>query len=302
MSKGDLNKLDMNFVFGAFGIIGTILTIISLWYAVYVTHKNKIEKLFTYEIISPIPIADVIKGKGLYSLKVVYERPDNEIVYIQHAFLQYIRFSNFGKLPITNADLVTLDPIRIEIIGHNVLDISLANTTRDVCDISLGQPVVNKDITSININFNFLDFQDGGLIQLLTDSRKIKVEVKGTIIGMPEGVNYINFEEKNNLPTWGCVLGVILEILGIVSIPVLYNFVMKSYQNIWILLLPFVSLFVPVFLFALLTSIITGRKIEFPKSLHTPLWFETRSEINRNRYDSIDYRHDIIEPREQRKK
>lgn len=115
------------------GISGLIISVISLIYAIYVKRISKRDKELVYETMLPAPVAEVIKGESGYSLKVIYERPDASPLYIEHAAVQYVRFTNFGTIPITRNDIPDVDPLRIELIGGQILDITLVSVTRDVC-------------------------------------------------------------------------------------------------------------------------------------------------------------------------
>src|SRR5437762_3546893 len=95
-------------------VIGVIVTLASLVYAIYVTKQSRREKILAYELLAPVPVADAISEHGGFSLKVVYERDDKSSVSIDGAFIQYLRFTNFGRVPITKEDLASNDPLRVE--------------------------------------------------------------------------------------------------------------------------------------------------------------------------------------------
>jgi flagellar basal body-associated protein FliL len=274
--------MDINIILG---IIGVILSVVSLLYAVYVTKKSKQERKFAYEIMPPAPIAEVLKGQSAYSLRVVYEKPGDAPVYIQHAVAEHIRFTNFGKIPINKSDIAQADPLRIEITGGQVLDVSLSSVTRAVCNIALGPINIDGNITTVPISFDFLDFLDGGLIQILSDSIRIQTTVKGTIIGMPHGI-YREKEtpEKEAFPKLGCAIGIIITVILLGATPFFYRYFTGSWNNVWTLLLPIIALFISYIVGAIVFFYSWERpkkEFSFPASLLPPPWYRMRQRFMR---------------------
>lgn len=267
------------------GIVGVTLTIVSLIYAIYVTRKSKQEKCLVYEVMSPVPVAEVVKSQSAYSLKVVYEKPNETPVYIKHAVAQYFRFTNFGRLPIDKNDLVEADPLRIEVTGGKVLDISLAGVTRDVCQISIGDIKANETTATANIDLVFLDHMDGGIIQILSDTANLQTILTGTIIGMPEGIKKVkDIPQNRTMNGWGCALGMIILLLSFGSVPIVYKFITGGWANVWLLSLPFAALIIP-FLYIVIFFIVTEprRKFIFPDELFPPRWYQMRR-LSANRF------------------
>lgn len=114
--------------------------------------------------------------------------------------------------------------MRLEVCGGKVLDITLSRVTREVCKISL-EPISFVEEKSItNISFDFLDYLDGGLIQIITEGQKAQLTMKGTIIGMPEGIRGEDSKKKTSgsVDPIGLFVAVIyLAAFG--SIPVIYQ-------------------------------------------------------------------------------
>ena len=266
--------MDVNIILG---IIGLILSVVSLAYAVYVTKKSRREKKLVYEIMRPVPVAEVIKGAGSYTLKVVYEKPDEPPVYIEHAMAQYVRFSNFGKVPIARSDIASNDPLRLEIKGRGILDVSLAGVTRDACEISLGTISVGEGVTSASISFDFLDYLDGGLIQILSDNDNIETSMKGTIVGMPEGITQIEMPEVSEMPKWGCAIVILVFIIASLGASFVYKISTGSWENLWLLALPFgVLLITFATTIGLMVLVEPRKKFEFPEALVPPRWYHMR--------------------------
>ena len=256
-------------------IAGVILGVVSLIYAVYVTKHSNREKRLTYELLAPVPVADVISNHSGFSLKVIYERGDNSSEFIDGAFIQYLRLSNFGQTPITEKDLAQTDPVRIEIIGGNVLDISLVNRTNEACQIILGEVVKNNEITSASINFEFLDHQDGGLLRILTDKKTGRISLLGTVIGMPQGIVYLKQDSLSDKRTkLGFISYVTLQILTLTSTPLLYRYITGSWRNTWLLMLPLLTIVISFVYFIVYNLLFVERvRAKFPESLSPPSWY-----------------------------
>ncbi|MAO65428.1 MAG: hypothetical protein CL666_10550 [Balneola sp.] len=263
------------------GIIGAILTIISLGYAIYAFRTSHKEKKLTYDILPPTPIADAVSKQSGYSIKIVYEGTGESRETVNSVILQYVRFTNFGRIPISKEDLTSNDPLRVEIDGANVLDINISGVTRDVCNVSIQKiKEVNSKASAI-IDFDFLDHLDGGIIQIVTDSPDTVASLKGTIIGMPDGL-IKGKKEKNSLsfPELGCVIPLILQIAAIISVPYIYKHITGGWENAWTLLLPIAALIIPlVFTIPLIIYWLNRGTIRFPEHLNPPEWYRKRSRI-----------------------
>jgi len=268
--------MDINLVIG---IVGLALSLGSIIYAIYVRRKSNLEKKLIYETIPPVSVAEVIKSKGAYSLRVVYDRPDDKPVYIENAYMQLIRFANFGRIPITKSDLAKTDKLRIEIQHGTVLDISLSSVTRSACQIELRKPTKIGDTVAVEIDFEFLDHLDGGLIQILSDTKNLKTTFRGTIVGMSEGIQETTISSDGvEVPNWGCAIGILLEIGALSSVIYAYQSITGSWNNVWLLALPIAALVVPLVLFFLVVTLILSRdKFKFPKQLLPPQWYQLGS-------------------------
>lgn len=271
--------MDWNLVMGMGGLI---LSVIGLAYAVYEKRKSKREKNLVYEVIPPVPAAEVIEGQSNYSLRVVYERPDEEPVNVENATIQYIRFTNFGKIPITRSDLAQADPLRLEIsvTDGTILDVSLVSATRDVCQITTGQQRQDNNITSVVLDFDFLDYQDGGLIQVLSDTQDIETALRGTVVGMPSGIRETKvLTEPSEVPSWGCAVWAAIVVLGLVATPFIYRSVIGSWDCVWLLSLPLAALLLPSIFFSLILIVLEPRaECKFPERLVLPPWYHMRRE------------------------
>jgi hypothetical protein len=275
------------------GIGGLIIAVISLIYAIYVSKKGKQEKKLVYEVMSPVPVADVLQGKSAYSLRVVYKQADAAPTYIEHAFTQFLRFINIGHVPINKSDLTDVDALRIEIIGGNVLAATLVSETREACKIVLHPLEVNEndDITTIHLDFNFLDYLDGALIQLLTGREQFQTSLKGTIIGMPNGITKSENRENTELPIWGCAIVIVSILLAFGASLWGFKYFTGGWANSWVIFLPLATLIFPVGCLTLIMYFLGSRnKFEFPKQLFPPSWY-TMKRYAASRFSTIETKH-----------
>jgi hypothetical protein len=263
------------------GIIGTALTLISLIYAVYITRRSKREKELVYDVLEPAPIADAISKESGYSIKIIYEKPNKVSETVESVFVQYLRFTNFGRVPIKRDDSAATDPIRIEVVGSRVLDIVVASVTRDVCGIALGEVKHERGRTVASINFDFLDYLDGGLIQIVTDSADAVASLHGTVIGMPEGIRKGEKEKTSVIfPDAGCVIPLLIQIATLIAVPFLYRYLTGSWDKAWLLLLPIAALILPIALtMPVVIALLNRSARRFPKPLGPPSWYRWRSSM-----------------------
>jgi hypothetical protein len=256
-------------------VVGLVLTIVGL----VLTKRSRREKKLVYEVMSPVPVADVLQGKSAYSVRVVYEQPNAAPSYVDHAFTQFLRFTNFGRVPITKPDLAVGDSLRIEITGGNVLAATLVSETRNACKIVLHplETDVNEDVTTIHLEFDFLDYLDGGIIQILTGSEHFRTSLLGTVIGMPDGITKIEIPERTELPQWGCALVIVSFLVAFGASFWAFKYITGEWVHSWVMLLPLASLMVPLGCLILLTYLLEPRKkFEFPEPLFPPQWYTMR--------------------------
>ena len=176
----------------ALGLLGLVLAIVSLGYAIFVTRASRREKELVYEVLPPLPLAQVISRETGYSIKILYEQPGQPPEQLDSVFVQYVRFGNIGRVPIMQEDIV--DPIKINVDGARVLDIAIASTKRQTAHVSIGAPSEDGEVISAELGFKFLDFGDGGLIQIVTDEPAKKVTMSGAVLVMPSGIRHVELD------------------------------------------------------------------------------------------------------------
>ena len=257
------------------GVIGLVLSVISLVYAGYVTRKSRREKRLAFEQLWPVPLAQVIAPESGHSLRILYEAPGTAPREVDRAVVHFLRFTNFGKVPIRQQDLAPGDPLRLEISGGAVLDVAVPSITRAVCQVSTRMVDTLDDITRVAVRFNFLDFMDGAIIQVITDSNETALSLKGSIIGMPEGIHRVKDDPQYQAITgWGCILPIALQLSLLGAVPFLYHRWTGSWEHAWYLLLPIVALAIPAILLLLVALVLPLRvEFKFPELLAPPTWY-----------------------------
>lgn len=263
------------------GIIGATFTVTSLLYAIYTTRRSRRVKSLVYDLLEPVPVVDAISREGDPSIKVIYEQPNKAPETVDSVFIQYIRFINFGRLPIKKDDSTINDPIRIEISDSKVIGISIVKQTRDVCQIQLEEIQYEDKMVKANLNFAFLDFLDGGLIQVVTDNTDAKASLRGTIIGMPEGIKKSK-QVKHGItfPDIGCFIPIIMQVAALVAVPYLYRYITGSWDRAWLLILPIAALILPMAVtMPIIFSLLNIGVHKFPGSLRPPHWYGERFHI-----------------------
>lgn len=260
------------------GIFGTLLTIISLIYAIIVTQRNVTKKSLEYECLSPVPMTSSISKESSNSIKIIFTSPKMQERVVDNIVIQFIRLTNFGKIPMRREDLIQNDPLRIEVEGENVLDISIAKVSRNACQISIGPILLQGETTISKIDFEFLDLFDGALIQIISENRPSKPRLFGTIIGMPKGIREREVPKSSRgISNAGCIIPLLIQILFLAAVPFIYFRLNNSWDGVWMLLIPIAALIIPLILVILFLVLIEFRdKKKHPMYLDPPEWYFDR--------------------------
>lgn len=99
---------------------------------------------------------------------------------------------NNGENTITGTDIVLKDPLRLQVGDDGrILSVSVIKTSRDVIDVRL----IDQDHPcEVLLTFDYLDANDGVVIEILHTSTDRKPRVRGTLRGLPQGIsNYGQF-------------------------------------------------------------------------------------------------------------
>jgi len=263
-----MNALDI--VYLIFGIIG----VSSFIYAIYSNIKNRRMKLLAYEASDSTALAKAYSPEEGYKLSILYQvtgHPEEKIASVN---VRFLRFANLGKEPIRSADVAENNPFRLSIKGVRALDIALISTNKTGNNIHLDCPVFSDDEAHVEIKFDYLDYQDGAVIRVLTVGNKGEMELLGDIIGMPLGIQKTDdLSPANLMGTIGGVLSAALVALLLFLSSLLFYKVVGSWRNAWLLLMPFVALIIGGVLIALISNVWPNPKRRYPKALMFPHWF-----------------------------
>lgn len=260
-------------------IIGTLASLVGV-YAIVDNRRNRRVKALAYEYVGAIPLATASRHEQDYELAVVYRsgegQPEERI---EAAYVTYLRFANFGKEPIRAVDIAPANPLRIEVEGVRVLDISLSSTCRDVSQVTVGRPDLGDSRATANVSFDFLDYEDGGMVRILTAGwgSEVKLQLTGDIIGMRGGIMRTDAEPPHK-EVWGKIgVGAFIasEVAAFAATAYVFKLVAGSWADVWLMILPLVALVAPAFVAAIISDTIwpssTKRKA-YPKALALPRW------------------------------
>lgn len=98
-------------------------------------------------------------------------------------------FWNSGENTVLGADIVATDPLRFQ-IGEDgqILSISILKASRSVNDFNIVPS--HTETHEASFNFNFLDANDGVVVEILHTSTDRKPRINGTLRGLPHGVRH----------------------------------------------------------------------------------------------------------------
>ncbi|WP_430398234.1 hypothetical protein [Ferrovibrio sp.] len=140
---------------------------------------------------------------------------------------------NEGEKTIQRTDLVENDPLRINVgADGKILTATVLKVTRDVNRISFD---VNKsEPHELHIDFDFIDQNDGAVIELLHTSEKPTAKLTGTVRGLPRGISNYGvvrtqgqFQQKSRLFTF-----IQLKVFAYIAIAFGCAFAVFAYMDI----------------------------------------------------------------------
>jgi len=255
------------------GIAGGAVGVIGVIYTVYYGRRGQKKRLMVYEVSGSVALAQAFSPEDDYKLSVLFERKGSSEEKIESVYTTFLKFVNLGKEAIRGNDIAPANPLRVTIKGARVLDIQVAGITREVNNVYLRDQVIKNEEASAGIGFDFLDYQDGALVKILSVGNSGKISVEGDIIGMPEGIKDIEEIRPTTKGGGGGVVWFMGVFVGGSALSAfIFYWVVGNWGNVWLI-------FVPVGVWVLLfgTLLMIGdrpwsRRPEFPKSLELPEW------------------------------
>ncbi len=143
-------------------ILGIGLAVISILYAIYTNYTSKLEKEPTYTIDSTSLISK--SQASIPQLKVSYKGTP-----VKSLTSTNIRFWNAGRKAISRSDISIEGPLYICVPkGANILLFGMIKTTGSNAKPSLKR-IITPEGERVLVDFEFLNYNDGFMVQLLTD-------------------------------------------------------------------------------------------------------------------------------------
>jgi hypothetical protein len=267
MSTPELIGLIIAVVFGIIGVIGLV-------YTIYYGRKGLRKKLLVYSNTVSIPLAQAFSPEDDYKLSVLFQRRGSSEERISSVYTTFLKFANLGKEPIRGNDIAPANPIKVKIEDSRTLDIQIAGITRTVNNVILKNQILGEKDSSAEVSFDFLDFQDGAIIKILTVGDKGKVTLNGDIIGMPEGIKEISDarDELSGSSLNGWVTGIVF-IVATTLTAFIYYWALGEWNHVWLLIVPVIILILAIVVAVIIPDwLFSGRNPSFPESLDLPKW------------------------------
>lgn len=279
-------------------IIGIVVTIVvgvaAIIITIYYGRRGQRKKLMVYEVSQPIALARTFSPEGDYKISILFERKGSIEEKIESVYTTFLKFANLGRGPIRGEDIARSNPLRVSVKDVRVLDIQLAEITRGVNNVCLKDPVFEKEQASAYVDFDYLDYQDGALVKIVSVGEAGHISLEGDIIGMPEGINNVGEIKTKAKPTFtsGVLssLGFGAAVFGLSGF--IYYWVMGGLISLSLAFLAYGVLFGVIAIWIIIDDVrLWARAREsFPKSLDLPRWARpfsyrlgmTRTEIMRN--------------------
>jgi len=181
-----LNYLNLSWV----GVVITLITfIIAIALALFLYFKAKQTKGLSYYI-----------SNNLLIDRANTENPDQiEIFFlgtkVDKLYKTLIYIWNSGNQIIKKNELNTKDPFRLEIENNKeILSIKIIKSTREVIDFN----IYSEKYTNFHkVNFDYLDPNDGAVIEVLHNGSIDDLKLKGTVMGISKIKNMESNKESN---------------------------------------------------------------------------------------------------------
>lgn len=158
-----------------FVLVSFLIAIISIILAFIFHSKSKKVKLPYYSIRSINIVRDLIKK--IEDLDILYDGQP-----VENLTITKIAFWNGGSDTINNQDIAVADPLTIVVKDNlRILDANILYTKNQANKLSL---ITSNDQSKINLIFDFIDKDEGVVIQLIhTGKSDEDIELCGTIKG-----------------------------------------------------------------------------------------------------------------------
>ncbi len=201
-------------------VLGFIVAIIGIALTIIFYFKSKRVKSPCYAIKSYNIIKDFVS-----KFEALEMRYGGQI--IKNLTVSKIVFWNAGSETIDKEDIVKADPITINIKdGYKILDQKIIATNNETNNFSLSGSI---DQSNVNINFEYIDKNDGIVVQLIhTGNFDKDIKVQGRIKGAGN-LKYIDLKIiPSRLQAFEGLIGAIALILPFSLIFILIHYILSS--------------------------------------------------------------------------
>ncbi|MTJ91571.1 MAG: hypothetical protein F8N36_01715 [Desulfovibrio sp.] len=180
--------LDSAFKFLNQGWVGIVIGVLTSWILFF---KGKRKAMLSAQL-SRLTIISPRLDEIPNDVKILYKGSE-----IKQLNKTNIILWNCGTETLHGASIVEDSPLCISLLnGDNILRFQIVKETRTVNKVRL--IALENNNHSINIQFDFLDPNDGVNIEILHDSR-IDPDIEGTLRGMPSGITIVNKKSPSSL-------------------------------------------------------------------------------------------------------
>jgi hypothetical protein len=271
-------------------VVGTLASLGGV-YAIVDSRRNRRVKALGFEHTGPIALAAAPGHEQDYQITIHYrpsvEGPDEVI---SAAYVTYLRFANFGREPIRSQDIAPANPLRVQVEGVRVLDISLAGVHRDVSQIDLAELELGEEKSHADVRFDFLDKDDGGLVRILSTGKKgAEINLVGDIIGMPLGIVRTD-KPVPGKSRWGKIgvgLYASLQVVALLLALFAIQQTTGDWSDIWLFVVPFVAVIGPGLIAIAVSETIwptRNKGGQYPQELALPRWLLRSAGFPRGAY------------------
>jgi hypothetical protein len=268
----------LEIVLAIFGVVGTLIGA----YSFLETRRERRVKLLAYASTTPFPLAAKRREEGDYRLSIRYGRGTGDDEEVEAVYVSYLRFANFGKEPIRRADIASANVLEVVSEGARVLDISLVAQGRAVSRVEIGPVAFGENGATAAVSFDFLDFEDGATVRVLSVGPRCETRLRGDIVGMPGGIQRADQTRSSKtsvtLGGLGFLLYLVAQVATLSGAAWVIQRVTGDWADVWLVAVPIVALVAPI-VGAILISIalepFSGRR-KFPDELALPKWFANR--------------------------
>lgn len=173
------------------GWVGAVIGLLGL-IAAYITYKfSKIGSRLVYQWQSLKIISK--NNKVPEELEIKYKGKS-----VPRLIKTQIVFWNAGTRTINGEDIVKADPLKMVFAeGEEIVSFNIIKVTREINRFSYS--IANAEKNKLYFEFDFLDPNDGAVLEVLHTDNMRYPEITGTIKGMPDGIlNWSNTKRHKN--------------------------------------------------------------------------------------------------------